>query len=184
MGGLLAFFVAPTVSDPQLVKAMFSRDTVIMDEVAAAVNRVAMAYPEVRGIEIRSEKLDPGVYAYASAGKMIVFNSNYTSDPAQFRHYVDADIEAHFHPPLGRCTHAELLAYHEAAHIVDQNRHMKPRLALAIAYGRGESLQGKLSRYSFTQSGTLAHGEALAEAFAATLCGSANETEKALFELF
>ncbi|AER47869.1 hypothetical protein SEA_HANNACONDA_15 [Mycobacterium phage Hannaconda] len=183
--GIFAFLTAPALTDPWVIKTVFSRERpTVMDEIAEAINDVAQAYSEVRGIEVRAEAIDPHVYGYAMGGKLIMFNKTYTSNPERFRKLVENDITLGFHPELGRCSHAELLAYHEAAHVIDQKRHLKPRVAFAEKYGRGEILRGTLSGYSFTTDGRLAHGEALAEAFAATLCGSANDTERDIFAFF
>ena len=142
--------------------------------------REIVAYAKVRGITVTEVDIMPGVYAYAS-GRLIAFNRLYTPSVDVFNALMASDIGAGFHPALGRCTPAEFLAYHESAHIIDRTRELAPRIAMAVRYGERSDLD--LSGYSF-RGGVLNLGEALAEAFAATLCGSANPTEREIYTLF
>lgn len=171
--------VAPVLAPPNLVNKAFAPNPV-MSEIAAAINRVAAEYSEVRGITVTEVDIMPGVYAYAS-GRLIAFNRLYTPSVDVFNALMASDIGAGFHPALGRCTPAEFLAYHESAHIIDRTRELAPRIAMAVRYGERSDLD--LSGYSF-RGGVLNLGEALAEAFAATLCGSANPTEREIYTLF
>lgn len=151
-----------------------------MNEIVAAINRVAVKYPEVRGITVTEVDIMPNVYAYAS-GRLIAFNRLYAPNVDVLNALMASDIGAGFHPALGRCTPAEFLAYHESAHIIDRTRELAPRIAMVVKYGQRSDLD--LSGYSF-RGGMLNPGEALAEAFAATLCGSANPTEREIYTLF
>lgn len=179
-GGIVATIISPIAAAPILIKTAFTH-SYIMDQVANAVNRIALEYPEVRGTVVKAKAVMPGVYAFAE-NQSITFNVLYTDNQRLFEAMVHSDVEGHFHPPLGRCTPAELLAYHESAHIIDQARDKAPRRALIAAYGSGKSLRGVLSGYSFGEF-SLAPGEALAEAFASAKCNGGNSTEQKIAAL-
>ena len=175
---------APSAYGLLLVKPGFDLDDdpVIAAEIIAVVNEVAIDHPAVRGVVISTEELPYGIYAYAVDDK-IAFNDQYTSDPSEIRVMVDTDAKTGFHPPLGRCTGPQMLAYHEAAHVIDRRGGRAARNQLAEKYGAGRHMRGKLSRYSFTLLGTLAPGEAIAEAFAAVKCNGGNKHEKEIYQL-
>lgn len=152
-----------------------------MREITNTVNRVALQHPEVRGIVVGTEPISVNAYAYATDGK-IMFNDAYASNPRLIAEMMAYDVRAKFHPPLGHCTPAEFLAYHEAAHIIDRAHNRIAHISLRLSYGDGNSLRAELSGYSFGPTG-LAPAEALAEAFAAVNCNGGNRSERALHDL-
>ena len=175
---------APTAFGLLLVKPGFDADDhpTVTAQIVAAVNEVARMHPEVRGVVLATQPLPYGVYAFAVDDK-IVFNDDYTSDPNLIQTMVERDIEIGFHPPLGRCTGAEMLAYHEAAHVIDRHGGRAARDQLIEQFGTGRDMHDVLSRYSFTMLGMFAPGEAIAEAFAAVKCNGGNEAEKKIYQL-
>lgn len=146
------------------------------------MNRIAQTYPELRNITIGTHAMQEGVYGYAKNNR-IMFNTLYMADRAKFEQAVYEDIAVGFHPELGWCSPAELLAFHEAAHIIDRRRDLFPRKALSRDYGSGASLRGSLPGYAFTRSGLNA-GEAMAEVFASVHCNGGNGVERRLFQYF
>lgn len=175
VGGI--FIAAPIAAAPTLINSAYERSS-IMEQVFNAVNDVAMEYPEVRGVKIVSKPIMPGVYAFAGDGK-ITFNSLYTSKTSLFNSMVRDDVKMGFHPHLGHCTPAELLAIHESAHIIDQTRNRAPKIALIRMF---RVVPRDLAGYSYNE-GALNPGEALAEAFASVKCNGGNATERKIAAL-
>jgi hypothetical protein len=92
------------------------------------------------------------------------------------------DIAAGFHN--GGCGPIETIAIHESAHIIDQRRGYLPRQRLANAAANDDvSTLPMLAGYSFTDLGELNPGEALAEAFQAYECGTADPVEVQMYNL-
>ena len=149
-----------------------------MQELVAAINDVAIEHPEVRGITVRTWPIKEGIYAYATS-RLIVINRRYTGDPTTINRMIDYDISEDYHPPLGRCTGVQFLAYHEAAHIIDRGKQQIPRQLVMVRFGSAEWLRPWLSGYSYTSAG-MHHAEALAEAFAAVRCNGGNWVEQQL----
>lgn len=171
---------APISAQPSLIKPAWDSDdsVALTNRITETVNRVAMAYPEVRGITVTSLPLPIGVYAVAGKRRIAV-NDLYFSWSDIVNKMVQYDVQEGFHPPLGRCEPAEFLALHESAHIIDQARQSAIRFAALALYS---DLKG-LSGYSY-RDGQLNPGEAVAEAFAAVQCGGGNEAEQKLYALF
>lgn len=135
-----------------------------------------MEFPEVRGATVTSEVEPIGVYAYAARPKP-AFNDLYLSHPAIFNSMIHYDVEHGFHPSLGICSPAEFVAYHEAAHLIDQGKDLAPRKRLVERVLDGETFPG-LPTYAY-----VGPGEALAEAFASVTCNGGNATEQDLYEV-
>jgi hypothetical protein len=92
------------------------------------------------------------------------------------------DIAAGFHN--GGCGPIETIAAHETAHIIDQRRGILPRQRLANAAAADDrSTLPMLAGYSFTDGGALNPGEALAEAFQAYECGTADPVEVKMYNM-
>lgn len=180
-----ALFIAPVAIDPLVIKSEFDgkSDPTVAFEVIEAVNRVALKHPEVRDTVVTGEPMEKGVYA-AAANKKITFNVEYTSDRRRLEASVALDIASRFHPPLGRCSPAELLAYHESAHIIDQAHDREPQRRLNEMYTLGRIQWRDLSGYSFWyETSIFRPGEALAEAFASVQCNGGNATERQIAAL-
>ncbi|MCG7607104.1 hypothetical protein [Mycobacterium sp. CnD-18-1] len=179
---IIGVVVAPAASVPLVIKTAWddNDDPVLVDDFTSAVNNVAKKFPEVRGITVTSQYLGPGVYAVAG-GRRIALNDLYASSSLTVNLMFQYDVQEGFHPQPGRCSAGEFLAYHEAAHIIDQAKGTVPRMEVAVTYGRGEFLT--LSGYSFYRDGGLNPGEALAEAFASVLCNGGNASEQALYDI-
>lgn len=176
--------IAPALHQPLLVKTAYtaSTDLVLAHQFTHTINRLAREYPELRGITIGSHHMPYGVYAYAK-GDRIMFNTFYAEHKNRFEASVHADIQAGFHPVLGWCSPAELLAFHEAAHIIDRKRDLHPRKSIVRIHGTGEHLRKVLPGYSFTVNGLNA-GEAMAEVFASVYCNGGSGVERELFKYF
>lgn len=179
-----ALFAAPAVGDPLLIATNISAeaDPTLAREVVMAVDDVAQQYPEVRGVEVVTKPLENGVYATAG-NRQISFNLEYASNRRLFESTWAADVKADFHPDLGRCTPAVILAYHEAAHIIDQARDRAPQKALVALAQSGALAADELSGYSFHQNGHFNPGEALAEAFSSVRCNGGNDSERRIAAL-
>ncbi|QRY51754.1 hypothetical protein [Mycolicibacterium septicum] len=174
--GIFAVCSPLAVSDPLVIKTAWDSDDhpALTNDITQTVNRVAQIHPEVRGTVVTTSFLPMGMYAGAG-GRMIMFNDLYFSWPDVVNGMLHYDVDHGFHPPLGRCSPAEFIAYHESAHIIDQQRGKTPRMALTARYGGLTGLP--LSGYSFID-GILNPGEALAEAFAAVQCNGGNPLER------
>lgn len=173
---------SPLQAQPLLIHTAWDADDspVLVDDITRAVNGIAVKFPEVRGATVTSELEPIGVYAYALRPK-IALNDLYMSDPEIFNAMVHDDVEAGFHPSLGKCSPAEFVAIHESAHLIDQGKGKAPRTELVKRWLGGEGFPN-LSGYSF-RNGALNPGEALAEAFAAVICNGGNASEQALYDI-
>lgn len=178
---MIGVAVTPAASAQLVINTLWDRDDdpVLVDDFTSAVNNVAKKFPEVRGITVTSQHLGPGVYAVAG-GRRIALNDLYASSSLTVDLMFQYDVQEGFHPQPGRCSAGEFLAYHEAAHIIDQAKGTAPRMRLAVM--GGASLHN-LSGYSFHRDGGLNPGEALAEAFASVLCNGGNASERALYDI-
>lgn len=180
-------FSAPPVSADLLVHAAFhdGDNIALMNEIVNTVNSVAEEFPEVRGITVTTEVMPDWFYAFAMSGHpgKITINHHYASDPSVLTRLVNQDVQLHFHPALGHCSGAQLLAYHESAHIVDFGRGQVADALLVQRFGDGKQLQGILSGYSFNSAGSINAPEALAEAFAAVKCDGGNWAEQELYHM-
>lgn len=185
MAAVLIFVLAPPAAGLPLINVYLDGDDDIglMSEIATAINRVAAAYPEVRGIAVVTVPMPDGVYAYAKP-RLIAVNDDLTSDPSLIPSMVADDVAANFHPTLGRCTAAEFLAYHESAHII-HNARGRAEITAAVfeRFGDGSSLWLVLPMYSFGYIGFINPPEALAEAFAAVTCSGGNWAEQELYHI-
>lgn len=176
--------LTPALVTPTLVKTAYASttDPNLMAEITNAMNRIAETYPELRNTTIGTHSMQDEVYGYAKDGR-IMFNTLYMSDRAKFEQSIRADIAEGFHPALGWCSPAELMAFHEAAHIIDRRRNLVPRQSLLRDYGTGRALLTSLPGYAFTLRGLNA-GEAMAEVFASVHCNGGNSVERHLFQYF
>lgn len=152
-------------------------DPDVVAQVTVAINDLAERYPELRGITVDAEPLDKGIYAQAG-GRRITFGVQYTEDEARFEKSVSENSRAGFHPRLDHCTAAEFVIYHEAAHIIDQERDKRPRNELNALTWTGAVDYKELTRYSFYWNGEFNATEALANAFASVHCNGGNESER------
>lgn len=179
LGMLVAFMTLPMASAPMVIKTDWDSDDhpSLTSDITEAVNRVAMEHPEVRGVTVTTLPIMLGAYAYAG-NRRIVFNDLYMSSAILVEYMVHNDVEQGFHPPLGECSPASFLAYHESAHIIDQAR---DRAASRMVKERFTGTFG-LSGYSYVD-GVLNPGEALAEAFAAVQCNGGNPVEQEIAAL-
>lgn len=168
---------APTSAD-SLINTEFNGDDnpVLVGEIVNAVNEVAIEYPEVRGTTVTAKPLD---FAYATAFEhTISFNDSYLSSPETFQQMVERDVRNGFHPPLGRCSAVQYLAYHETAHVIHRSRDDKAiEEAVTRWFGDGLLLRGFLAEYSFNMNGSINPAEAMAEAFASVRCNGGNLAE-------
>ncbi|AID58988.1 hydrolase [Mycobacterium phage Gaia] len=178
---LVAVAAAPLSTDPILITTEWDADdhSAITNDVTRVINSVARKYPEARGVTVTSERAMPGVYAYTD-GETISFNDLYMSHPDVVQRLVDSDVAGGFHPPLGRCSGAEFIAYHEVAHVIDVRRGKVAQSRAGLMF----RLQGgmDLSGYSY-RNGDFYSPEALAEAFASAQCNGGNADERKLAAL-
>lgn len=176
--------LTPALITPTLVKTAYagSTDPSLARQITNAMNRIAAEYPEMRGTTIGTHAIQYGVYAYAKDNR-IMFNTLYMTHRTKFEQSIRDDIAAGFHPELGWCSPAELLAFHEAAHIIDRKRDLLPRKSVVRIHGTGEHLRSVLPGYAFTVNGLNA-GEAMAEVFASVYCNGGNAVERRLFAYF
>ena len=163
----------------------------VMAEFVHAVDNVKREFPAIQDASISVAPLDPHVYAETGKNGITV-NSIFASNKATLERYVQIDVATGFHPLLGHCTGTQFLAYHESAHLVDFSENTIAHNMLYARFGDGRLLSGILSGYSFYRVsntdipwliGTINMTEALAEAFAAAHCGSANWAEQALNQM-
>jgi hypothetical protein len=139
------------------------------------------AYPEVGNVEVDVAVIPIiGVFA-GTVDHTITFEETYAEMPYAFEIDVNRNIRDNYFP--GGCTPARLVAIHEFGHVLDNTRGRRARMVVQQLYGSGIQLQGMLTGYSFNDNGTLAIGEALANAFAAVQCGTANALERNLFQI-
>lgn len=173
-----SLFATPASAD-LLIKTDFDDDDnpVLTGEITAAINEVAMEYPEVRGTLVTTVPLG---FVYAAAdGHTISFNDDYISSPVQYQQLVEDDVLHGFHPPLGHCSAVQYLAYHESAHVIHRSRDNGHVIEEAVTrwFGDGFLLRGFLAEYSFNANGSINPGEAMAEAFASIRCNGGNLAE-------
>lgn len=157
--------------DPELAK-----------DITITVQDVANHFPEISGITIGSGPLPVNVYGHTGPG-MMIFSETYMSDPAALDRDVRSDVAQGYHPSLGICSPAEFMALHESAHAIDIAHYLHADYAVAAHYGSGVELHGVLSGYSFDALGGLNVSEAIAEAFASTVCNGGNDLEKQFTKL-
>jgi hypothetical protein len=126
--------------------------------------------------------IDPRAFAMAGDGTITVNKRWSTGDYETLARDIQDDIAAGFHN--GGCGPIETIAAHETAHIIDQRRGFLPRQRLAAAAAADDkSTLPMLAGYSFTDGGALNPGEALAEAFQAYECGTADPVEVKMYNL-
>jgi hypothetical protein len=156
-------------------------DPAITSSIVNSLAYLTWTFPELRDVAVDTESLTDTSYAQAGDGK-ITFNTRYTGSASQLDAMIAQNAQIGFHPKLGRCSGAQLLTFHEAAHIIDAAKGGVPSQALAALYGDGHDLRGQLSGYSF-KNGLLNPPEALAEGFASTLCNGGNAIERGIYRL-
>jgi hypothetical protein len=146
------------------------------------VNEFNDRYPTTGHIDVSVEVIPVfGVFAGTSqSGRTIFLEETYAEFPHVFNRDVAENVE-HGYFPSG-CTPARLIAIHEFGHVLDNQNGRRARQALAQLASSGQ-LEGTLTGYSFHNDGTLHPGEALANAFAAVHCGTANALEHRIFQL-
>lgn len=150
----------------------------LMNEVAAAVEEVAQQFPEIAGLVVTTERLQPDAYGGAIPGH-IAINDHWASDPVTMQRNFDVDVAEGFHK--GGCTVGRYLAFHESAHQIDYAHLHEADYEVLATFGNGTQLHGQLSGYSFDELGILNPPEALADAFAAVWCGSAGPADYKLY---
>ena len=156
-----------------------SDDPLVVARITRSIERLAAKFPELENVTVKSGHLDLDTYATAG-GETIIFNSVYTSSAPIIERMIITDVANGFHPDLGYCTPEQLLTYHEAAHVIDAKKNRRPSEAVEKRYRNALGL--RLSGYSFS-GGALNPVEALAEAFAATLCNGGSPLEQEMFKL-
>lgn len=159
-------------------------DDTMMLMIVATIQSAVDMFPELAGITFTTAPQDNGEYAVAY-GRTIELAERWASDPAGLDVAMRNDVAYGFHPPSGRCQPVQFLILHEVAHVLDNvhGRTGRTALTLAAAGMDAEDLRvarKSLSRYSFGDDGRLNPGEALAEAWAATVCQSATNLEEEL----
>lgn len=159
----------------------------LMSEILVIGDQIAWEFPEARGVIIATEIMTmayANVYAlYDATTHRVVFNDLYTSNPDRIRAMVEDDVADGYHPPLGWCTAAQYLTFHEFAHVIDYQRGLLARKVVEQRFIAELIPAGELSEYSYTwdEGGRRVHpGEALAEAFAAVRCNGGTPTEQEL----
>lgn len=176
---LFATFLAPAAHADVDNGFTSSDDPLVVARVIRAIERLAKEFPELDNVTVKSGHLDLNTYATAG-GSTIMFNSAYTYSARIIDRMIITDVAAGYHPDLGYCTPEQLIAYHEAAHIIDAKKDRRPSEAVEKRYGNALGLH--LSGYSFS-GGSLNPVEALAESFASTLCNGGNEVERQMYEM-
>jgi hypothetical protein len=150
---------------------------VILQEILDNVGYVEAKY-NTGPIHVETEWLDsPRIFAYADAYGITINKHWSTGTVAQLEAAVNDDIAAGYHN--SGCNAAATIGIHEAAHVIDARRGGEARVELGVAeyYTDPAVLHGSLAGYSFTPAGDLDIGEALAEAFQAVECGTADDVE-------
>lgn len=156
-------------------------DTYVTEEFVNTVLQLNRQYPETGNVEVDVEVIPVmGVFA-GTVDHTITFEETYAEMPYAFEIDVTENVQAGFFPT--GCSPARLVATHEFGHVLDNTRGRRARAAIRQIYGSGSQLQGFLTGYSFHEDGTLFVGEALANAFAAVQCGSANALEKQFYQI-
>lgn len=191
-GVLVLFLVAFGVGSA----AHIERYRSVMDEIVGVVDSVKDEFPAIRDSSVVAGDLAENVYAVtrATLGEgpfhgQITVNQYFVSDPLLLQSSTENDVSLGFHPILGRCTGAQFIAYHEAAHLVDASEGTAAHNALWNRFGDGHQLRGVLSGYSFYREaaewvgGLIDAPEALAEAFAAVHCSGGNWAERELYRM-
>lgn len=153
-------------------------DPAMVATITNTVADVAVKFPEISGVTVGSAPIggDEHFAQSSSLGMSIMINEMWMSNPAAFNQAIADDIAIGFHAPLGRCTGAQYMAFHESAHIIDYVHGRKADWTVTLTYGSGDNLRGYLSKYSFDSTG-LDPAEALAEAYASVTCNGGNEVE-------
>jgi hypothetical protein len=173
--------------------APVSRPQLPIQEFIAVVDSVKQEFPAIKNSVVQVAELPDYIYAMTEAkvgattffGR-VTFNELFASDRQKLENSTKHDVELGFHPPLGHCSGVQFIAYHEAAHLVDDSEGTSAHNALVNLFGDGLRLHGVLSGYSFKRAddflapGTINASEALAEAFAAVHCNGGNWAEKEL----
>lgn len=156
-------------------------DPTLVAEITGSIEKLAIQFPELRDVRVDSKPLDE---AYAEAGGgVITFDIEYLVDRAKFEKSMDYAESVRFHPRTVTCTQMEFITFHEAAHIIDQERGHAVSNALNELTWTGAVDYKELTRYSF-KDGRLNTGEALANAFAAVRCNGGNQSERNINALF
>jgi hypothetical protein len=176
---LFAVFFAPPAHADVDNEFTSNDDPLVVARVIRAIERLAKEFPELDNVTVKSGHLDLDTYATAG-GSTIMFNSAYTYSARIIDRMIITDVAAGYHPDLGYCMPEQLIAYHEAAHIIDAKKNRRPSDAVAKRYGTATGLQ--LSGYSYS-GGALNPVEALAEAVASTLCNGGSPLEQEMFKL-
>lgn len=135
-------------------------------EAAGIISRMASIWPELDDTVIDSTTMRFGTLA-ATNGYVIMLNDLYTAD--DFTALVAQNVDSGWFPD--GCTGLYAVIVHEAGHVIDVARGGRARTELIARYGDGRSIPwGALPGYSYA-GGVLDPAEALASAFAATMCG-------------
>lgn len=160
--------------------------TWLTTEFIATVNEMMRLYPVPGPVDVvvawRYELY--GSYA-GTAGNEIWLPPEYAVEPTRFIREVGIDVQNGFHP--SGCTAARMVAVHEYAHVIDNYSGRVARSRLIEEFGYGLDLHGLLPKYAFSNPSGLLGGlnppEALASAFAATVCGSGSPQAHRITEI-
>jgi hypothetical protein len=133
-------------------------------------------------ITVYTAWLDPRAFAQAGNGAIIVNKRWSTGSYEALAAAIQDDINAGYHN--GGCGPIETIAAHETAHIIDQRRGYSPSDQLAaVAVRDNRSTLPTLAGYSFKDDGSLNATEAIAEAFQAYECGTADPVEVKMYQM-
>jgi hypothetical protein len=135
-------------------------------EAAGILTRMAGIWPELDETVIDSATMPIGTLA-ATNGYVIILNDIYTEDGLDAA--VAQNVGSGWFPD--GCSGLTAVIIHEAGHVIDVARGGRARAELTARYGDGQDIPwGALPGYSYA-GGVLDPAEALASAFAATVCG-------------
>ncbi len=152
---------------------------IIMQEIIDAVTYVEYKY-STGPITVGTAWLEPNVFAAANGAGIIINKQYSTGTLERLNGELADDIATGYHN--AGCSPARTIALHEAAHVIDHRRGLSPRYQLDYEAANLD-LRGYLAGYSFTPYGELDEAEALAEAFQAVECGTANAVEHELYSM-
>jgi hypothetical protein len=177
----LTFIYAPYAHADATAWVDADDNVAIMQRFVDTVGMITDKY-HLAPITVYTAWIDPRAFAEAGDGAITVNKRWSTGDYATLNAAIQDDIAAGYHN--GGCGPIETIAIHESAHIIDQRRGFLPRQRLANAAAADDrSTLPMLAGYSFTDSGALNPGEALAEAFQAYECGTADPVEVKMYKM-
>lgn len=151
----------------------------VLQHFVDAVDYESQKYPGMGDVEIRTVWMGiPNMYA-RSGYVGIEVNQEWTEDDTSMTASVALDVAQNFY--RGGCDPIATIAVHEFAHVLDARSGFEARDELTAALGT--TYFGDLSGYSYNSDGTVNVPEALANAFQAEECGTANAQEMQLYSM-